>query len=381
MNEVDLHEIERYYQNLSTLIRLHGAEHMGRQYVVIRLARIEATGPIDYSDLQRILGRVVDLRTWYESWHREAEEAEELARRYADEGRSLSAADLYHRASACHHWGAYLAKIGSEQRAEGRAHRVRCYREAARLWKEPIEPFAMPYEGTEMPGYLHLAAGDGPAPCVIMVNGADSVKEEYHNWARQFVRRGMSVLTMDGPGQGEMLGRLPMRPDAWEEPMSAAIDALEASGRVDVTRIGIWGSQHGRIPRLAGDSLRTSDLVAISIGRLLRFPRLSLLGDHHAGERDGGSHGRLALRCSRLHRGALHAGRRGGEDPGSLHGHPRGPRRAGLGRGGRAHGRRAEGRVRDLRGRFPHVHELQRHAGPADVRLDGAEVVGVGMSK
>ncbi len=271
MNEVDLHEIERYYQNLSTLIRLHGAEHMGRQYVVIRLARIEVTGPIDYSDLQRILGRVVDLRTWYESWHREAEEAEELARRYADEGRSLSAADLYHRASACHHWGAYLAKIGSEQRAEGRAHRVRCYREAARLWKEPIEPFAMPYEGTEMPGYLHLAAGDGPAPCVIMVNGADSVKEEYHNWARQFVRRGMSVLTMDGPGQGEMLGRLPMRPDAWEEPMSAAIDALEASGRVDVTRIGIWGSSMGGFLALRATAFEPRIRAAISSGGFFDF--------------------------------------------------------------------------------------------------------------
>ena len=39
-----------------------------------------------------------------------------------------------------------------------------------------------------------------------MVNGADSVKEEYHNWARQFVRRGLAVLTIDGPGQGEMVG-------------------------------------------------------------------------------------------------------------------------------------------------------------------------------
>ena len=83
------------------------------------------------------------------------------------------------------------------------------------------------------------------APIVIMVNGADSVKEEYHNWARQFVRRGLNVLTMDGPGQGEMLGRLPMRPDAWEEPIGAAIDALADSGRVDTSRVGLWGSSMG----------------------------------------------------------------------------------------------------------------------------------------
>jgi 2,6-dihydroxypseudooxynicotine hydrolase len=271
MKESDLYEIERYYQNLSAQIRLHGAEHMGRQYVVVRLARMEVTGPLDYSDLQRILGRVIDLRTWYEAWHREAVEAEDLARLYADEGRSLSAADLYHRASACYHWGAYLAKIGSEQKVEGRAHRVRCYREAVRLWAEAIEPFAIPYERTEMPGYLHLAAGDEPAPCVIMVNGADSVKEEYHNWARQFVRRGMSVLTMDGPGQGEMLGRLPMRPDAWEEPMGAAIDALGASGRVDVTRIGIWGSSMGGFLVLRAAALEPRIRAAISSGGFFDF--------------------------------------------------------------------------------------------------------------
>ena len=271
MNDGDLREIERYYQNLSTLIRLHGAEHMGRQYVVVRLARMEVTGPLDYSDLQRILGRVVDLRSWYDSWRRDASEAEDLAHRFVDEGRSLSAADMYHRASACYHWGAYLAKIGSEQKAEGRAHRVRCYREAARLWEEPVDPFAIPYQGVEVPGYLHLAAGHEPTPCVIMVNGADSVKEEYHNWARQFVRRGMSVLTMDGPGQGEMLGRLPMRPEAWEEPIGAAIDALEASGRVDVERIGIWGSSMGGFLVLRAAAFEPRIRAAISSGGFYDF--------------------------------------------------------------------------------------------------------------
>jgi dienelactone hydrolase len=271
VNEADAHEIERYYQNLSTLIRLHGAEHMGRQYVVVRLARMEVTGPLDYSDLQRILGRVSDLRTWYESWHREAIEAEELAHRFAQAGRSLSAADLYHRAAICHHWGAYLAKVGSEQRAEGRIHRVRCYREAVDLWELPIERFTVPFQNTEMPGYLHLAAQAEPAPCVVMINGADSVKEEYHNWARHFVRRGLSVLTIDGPGQGEMQGHLPMRPDAWEEPMGAAIDALETSGQVDTGRIGVWGSSMGGFLALRAAAFEPRIQAAISSGGFYDF--------------------------------------------------------------------------------------------------------------
>jgi 2,6-dihydroxypseudooxynicotine hydrolase len=271
MNEGDLREIERFYQNLSTLIRLHGAEHMGSRYVVVRLARMEVTGPLDYSDLQRILARVVDLRTWYPSFRREADEAEELAKRCAAEGRSVSAADLYHRASACHHWGAYLARLGSPEKAAGRVDRVRCYREAVELWGDRIVPVAIPYLDAELPGYLHLADGDRPAPVVIMVNGADSVKEEYHNWARQFVRRGLSVLTVDGPGQGEMLGRLPMRPDAWEEPMGAAIDALEASGSVDASRVGIWGSSMGGFLALRAAAFEARFAAAISSGGFFDF--------------------------------------------------------------------------------------------------------------
>lgn len=271
MNDADLQEIERYYQYLSTQIRLHGAEHLGRQYVVVRLARMEVTGPLDYSDLQRILGRVVDHRTWWTSFRREAEEAERLAASLAEEGRSLSAADLYHRASACYHWGAYLARFGSPEKAEGRIARVRCYREAVERWDARIVPISIPYRDVEMPGYLHLADGDAPAPVVIMVNGADSVKEEYHNWARQFVRRGLSVLTMDGPGQGEMLGRLPMRPEAWEEPMGAAIDALEASGRVNAARVGIWGSSMGGFLALRAAAFEPRIRAAISSGGFFDF--------------------------------------------------------------------------------------------------------------
>jgi 2,6-dihydroxypseudooxynicotine hydrolase len=271
MDEGTLQEIERFYQNLSTLIRLHGAEHMGRQYVVVRLARMEVTGPLDFSDLQRILGRIVDHRTWYPSFRQEAEEAEALAQRFVDEGRPLSAADLFHRASACYHWGAYLARFGSAEKAEGRSHRVRCYESAVSLWAEGIVPVSVPFGKTEMPGYLHVASEGAQAPVVIMVNGADSVKEEYHNWARQFVRRGLNVLTMDGPGQGEMLGRLPMRPDAWEEPIGAAIEALAASGRVDASRVGLWGSSMGGFLVLRAAAFEPRVSAAISSGGFFDF--------------------------------------------------------------------------------------------------------------
>jgi len=271
VNDADLAELERFYQSLSTLIRLHGAQHLGQRYVVVRFARMEVTGPLDSSDLQRILGRVVDHRTWYPAFRDEAVEAERLAARFAEEGRDLSSADLYHRASACWHWGAYLARFGSPEKAEGRANRVRCYREAVSRWRDRIVPVTIPYAGTEMPGYLHLADAAEPRPVVIMVDGADSVKEEYHNWARAFVRRGLSVLTMDGPGQGEVLGRLPMRPERWEEPIGAAIDALAARADVDASRVGIWGSSMGGFLALRAAAFEPRIRAATSSGGFFDF--------------------------------------------------------------------------------------------------------------
>jgi dienelactone hydrolase len=272
--ESDRQEVERYYQTLSTWIRLHGAEHLGARYVVVRLARMEVTGPLDFSDIQRILQRVVDFRSWYPAWHAEAVQAEELGERLLAEGRTVSAGDMFHRAAMCHHWGQYLARIGSEQKAEGRSGRVRCYRRAVELFDQPIEPVEIPFNGTCLPGYLHLPGPAGvaaPTACVIMVDGADSVKEEYHNWARQFVRRRLAVLTMDGPGQGELVGVLPMRPDAWEEPIGAAIDALAASGRVDADRIGVWGSSMGGFLALRAAAHEPRVRAAVSSGGFYDF--------------------------------------------------------------------------------------------------------------
>ncbi len=275
VSEADAQEVERYYQTLSTWIRLHGAEHMARQYVVIRLARIEATGPLDFSDIQRVLSRVVDARTWYPAWQEEARRAEDDAERLLAEGRTVSAGDMFHRASACHHWSQYLARVGSDEKAEGRRGRVRCYRQAVECFPIHIEPVSVPFNGASLPGYLHVPesahpTGEPPG-CVIMVNGADSVKEEYHNWARQFVRRGLAVLTIDGPGQGEMVGVIPMDPDAWEEPMGAAVDVLVADGKVDTGRIGIWGSSMGGFLALRAAAFERRLRAAISSGGFYDF--------------------------------------------------------------------------------------------------------------
>jgi dienelactone hydrolase len=270
VDEATRREVEASYQNASTQIRLFGAEAMGRKYVGIRLARIDVNSALDYSDLQRILGRVSDLRTWYPAWRDEAISAERAGDRLASEGATVSAGQMYLRAALCFHWGQlYLTRLGSRERQEGRDERVRLYAKALPYLQREITPLQIPYRGATLPAYLHSAVrpvGEGPPPCVIMVDGADSVKEEYHNWAGDFADRGIAALAFDGPGQGEMVGILPMHPERWEEPVGAVIDHLEQLGSVDATRIGIWGSSLGGFLAARAAAFEPRLKAAISLG-------------------------------------------------------------------------------------------------------------------
>jgi len=87
-------------------------------------------------------------------------------------------------------------------------------------------------------------------PVVILIPGLDSVKEELHTYGDDFLRRGMAVLAIDGPGQGEMEFRHPMRFD-YETPVRHAIDYLETRHDVDAGRIGLMGSAWAATTRRA----------------------------------------------------------------------------------------------------------------------------------
>ncbi|MFJ1709782.1 alpha/beta hydrolase family protein [Kitasatospora sp. NPDC088346] len=78
-----------------------------------------------------------------------------------------------------------------------------CFRATAALFTPIIEPVAIPYEGTTLPGYLYRADTTGvPRPTLIMHSGFDGTAEELHlGGALAAVEPGCTVLTFDGPGQ------------------------------------------------------------------------------------------------------------------------------------------------------------------------------------
>ena len=84
-------------------------------------------------------------------------------------------------------------------------------------------------------------------PCLISMGGLDSIKDEmWFMQAHGALQRGISVLMIDGPGQGGTLRRqgIPTRPD-YEVPIGKCIDYLLTRKDVDPSRIAVSGSSLG----------------------------------------------------------------------------------------------------------------------------------------
>jgi dipeptidyl aminopeptidase/acylaminoacyl peptidase len=136
--------------------------------------------------------------------------------------------------------------------------------------REPsIEFVEVPYEGTSLPALFMKASTNGlPAPTVVVVNGMDNAKEMSIFFAgREFARRGINTLALDGPGMGETrrIRDMPSRYD-YEVPGTAAFDYLTKRSDVDAKRIAIFGYSFGGYysSRIAAFEKRYAACIALS---------------------------------------------------------------------------------------------------------------------
>ena len=103
-------------------------------------------------------------------------------------------------------------------------------------------------------------------PCVVRFGGFDTQKEmQYVRGTPDLVRRGISYLLVDGPGQGEMIRyrNMYLRPD-FEIAGSAAYDYLAKRPDVDANRIGVVAMSLGGYyaPRIAAMDPRFAACIA-----------------------------------------------------------------------------------------------------------------------
>lgn len=206
--------------------------------------RFVANG-VDSNDFQRITARLERWDDWCRAWSNCGALHARLGQEAEAAGCYVSAAQHYFQAAIAYHFGKFLFVHEPDELRAAHSQVIRNYQRALPYFDPPGERVAIPYEdGDTMPGILRKPWHIPRPPVVIMIPGLDSVKEELHGYGEDFLRRGMAVLAIDGPGQGEMEFRYPMRHD-YEVPVRHAIDYLERRPDVDAGRVGLMGVSLG----------------------------------------------------------------------------------------------------------------------------------------
>ena len=280
----DRQEADQFYRTVDTFIRLLGAEQVSRTELFFRLSRAAIGAQLDHSELQRIVARISSFHAWYDAWRDAAERFRLLGEAAEAAGHRVSAGEHLLRAALLYHFAQLFTRPEDARRREGQAQRVALYRRAAPLLTPAVTLVRVPCDRAHcgvdaLPGYLRLPAGQGPFPLAVQIPGANSVKEELHHWGSALLARGIAVLAIDGPGQGELSvknGGAPLRLERFPAVVSAVFDWLatrpdvDASriAPIDASRIALWGqSTGGNLALLAAaEEPRVRALVALSGG-------------------------------------------------------------------------------------------------------------------
>jgi len=180
---------------------------------------------------------------------REGRRREDIARQFEDQGRLVSAGENYFIASllfAAAQWSYF--DINDED-LEWERRMIDTYDRFIRYAPHPVERVDIPFQDAALSAFLHLpAAGDGaPVPCVLHIGGMDGSKENMVAlYGDAALSRGMAVLALDGPGQGETRNRgVTISSDNFAAAAEAAVQWLGGRPEIDAGRIVIRGSSFG----------------------------------------------------------------------------------------------------------------------------------------
>jgi cephalosporin-C deacetylase-like acetyl esterase len=209
-----------------------------------------------------------DDEAWFDACVKVADGVRAHAESYERGSHRHSAAHAYLRACNYYQMAERFRTPKDERALAVYRTAVSCFHRHAALGDLAIEIVEVPFEGKSLPGYLVPArnARSKRPPCVVFFDGLDVTKEiQFTRGVPDLVKRGISVLVMDGPGTGEAIrfrGHY-LRHD-YEVAGSACIDFLEKRDDVDARRIGIVAISLGGYyaPRCASMEPRFAACIA-----------------------------------------------------------------------------------------------------------------------
>ncbi len=202
---------------------------------------------------------------WFDFWMARADYYEELAQSAIDAGNTVSGGEWMWSACLAAHYGQFMWFHDPGKREAGQRRKVELFDRAAPHFVPAGERVEIPIDDVKIPGYLRLPqnAGGDPVPCLVLIGGLESTKEESHLFENLCLARGLATFAFDGPGQGEMFFDIKMVPD-FERYSSKVLDYLIERPEIDGDRIGVLGRSLGAhyAPKAAAGDERFAACVA-----------------------------------------------------------------------------------------------------------------------
>lgn len=208
------------------------------------LQRLIGNG-MEYSDAHAVHALVESGVHWVEAGEWLAERNLALAQRALGAAYVATARSHFHAASACLRFAQVAIPRDTERKRSLYRRMVDAFGAAASLTDPPIRKLDIAWRGRSLCGWLMLPHTNAKVPVVIQFGGFDGWREEYHRGAEYLVERGVGVLLIDLPGQGEtrLFHGLYMDEHV-HEAVTAIIDHLLAMPLLTPS-VGIWGNSMG----------------------------------------------------------------------------------------------------------------------------------------
>lgn len=194
-----------------------------------------------------------DPESWHREWLRVADANFERGVDAEATGQVETARNCWLRATNYYRSAEFWLASDDPRRMTTFDRCEQSFQRAGQYFDPPIEVVEVPYEDSSLSAYFitsPVTAAPGPShrqPVLIAFGGVDSFKDELLFMVGSgALRRGISCLLVDGPGQGASLRRrgIVNRYD-YEVPVAACIDYLLGRGDVDPGRIALSGTSLG----------------------------------------------------------------------------------------------------------------------------------------
>jgi esterase FrsA len=198
-------------------------------------------GGLDPADVKEALSliRTRDRDEWAKGWST-------IARRYmataANAQTPAEASNAYKRAWRLYYFAQWPVPASAGKK-EAYANALNAYLKYAQTLDPPLEVVKIPFEGTEIVGYLRLPKeAKGPVPLALAISGLDSRKETVAETYSEILKHGIGFFAVDSPGTGQ--APIKVSPTA-DRMFSAVLDYLQQRPEIDKSRIFTHGVSFG----------------------------------------------------------------------------------------------------------------------------------------